>query len=156
MIGLLRATRNVHSVHSIDYDELWEAGKRVLVFDLDNTLCRRGMDQIPETSQRLLRLLKSKGFRVGVLTNRRGGDEDPAVAELRRTVPVVHAAGKPRRRGYIELLDRLCGTSEDSVMIGDRRLTDVCGANRMGLYVIRVRQCRRSPHPLSSAPTGQP
>ena len=156
MIGLLRATKTVQSVYTIDYDELWEAGKRVLVFDLDNTLCRRGMDEIPEVSQRLLHRLQRKGFRVGILTNRRGGAEDPAVGALRRTVPVVHAAGKPQRRGYVELLDRLCGSSEDSVMIGDRRLTDVWGAKRMGLYVIRVRRCCRSPQCSSSASTGHP
>lgn len=156
MIGRFRATKTVRSVDTIDYDELWGAGKRVLLFDLDNTLCRRGMAEIPEMSHRLLESLREKGFRVGILTNRRSGDEDAALAELRRTVPVVHAAGKPRRRGYVELIDRLGGSSDDSVMIGDRRLTDVWGARRMGLYVIRVRRYRGASHPTSSTPTRKP
>jgi len=140
----------VDSIHDIDYDALWRAGKRVLLFDLDNTLCRRGMEGVPEKSRQLLDLLRRKGFRVGILTNRRGREEDPALAELRKTVPVIQAAGKPRRRGYIELLDQLRGNSDGSVMIGDRRLTDVWGARRMGIYVIRVRRFGR-PTPAPSS-----
>ena len=141
---LLRATEAARTIHDVDYDRLLSLGKRALLFDLDNTLGRRGMEHLPERILEFLLSLRERGFRVGVLTNRRRNAGDPAVRTLREHVPVVHAAGKPARRGFLELLDSLNASPEDAVMIGDRCLTDVLGANRLGIYSVRVRsQTRR-------------
>ena len=139
---LLRATETAATILDVDYDRLHATGKRVLLFDLDNTLGRRGMEHLPERILDFLLTLGERGFRVGVLTNRRRNAEGPAVRTLRAHVPVVHAAGKPARRGFLELLDVLEATPKDAVMIGDRRLTDVLGANRLGIHSIRVRRHR--------------
>ena len=136
---LLRAAETAETIFDVDYDRLRVAGKRVLLFDLDNTLGRRGMEQLPERIVDFLSSLGERGFVVGVLTNRKRNAEDPAVRTLREHVPVIHAAGKPARRGFLELLDLLDGSPVDAVMIGDRRLTDVLGANRLGIHSIRVR-----------------
>jgi HAD superfamily phosphatase (TIGR01668 family) len=136
---LLRATETTSTIFDVDYDRLHAVGKRVLLFDLDNTLGRRGMERLPERILGFLLSLRERGFRVGVLTNRRRNAEDPAVRTLREHVPVVHAAGKPARRGFLDLLGALGATPEAAVMIGDRRLTDVLGANRLGIHSIRVR-----------------
>jgi len=138
----LRPTEKAASIHDVDYARLRAAGKRALLFDLDNTLGSRGMEYLPEPILGFLLTLKQQGFRVGVLTNRRRNAEDPAVRTLREHVPVVHAAGKPARRGFLELLDALGASPEIAVMIGDRLLTDVLGANRLGIHSIRVRQHR--------------
>jgi len=136
---LLRATETVETIFDVDYARLRAAGKRVLLFDLDNTLGRRGMEHLPERIIDFLSSLSERGFVVGVLTNRKRNAEDPAVRTLRAHVPVVHAAGKPAGRGFRELLDLLDGSPADAVMIGDRRLTDILGANRLGIHSIRVR-----------------
>lgn len=114
-------------------------GKRILLFDLDNTLGRRGMAHLPEPIVGFLQSLRERGFAIGVLTNRKRNTEAPAVRLLRRHVPVIHAAGKPARRGFLQILDRLGGSPDEAVMIGDRRLTDILGANRVGIHSIRVR-----------------
>ncbi len=137
---LLRATETAETIFDVDYDRLCASGKRVLLFDLDNTLGKRGMEHLPERILGFLLVLRERGFAVGVLTNRRRNAEAPAVRTLREHVPVVHAAGKPSRRGFLKLLDLLGGTPADAVMIGDRRLTDVLGANRLGIHSIRVRR----------------
>jgi uncharacterized protein len=139
VLRLFSGTETVPTIHEIDYERLYAEGKRLLLFDLDNTLGKRGMRDLPARSLSLLLSLQHRGFRVGVLTNRRRNAEDPAVRVLRRHMPVVHAAGKPRRRGFIELLEDMGGRGSEAVMIGDRRLTDVLGGHRMGLNVIRVR-----------------
>jgi len=135
----LRPTETVPTIADIDYDRLHAIGKRLLLFDLDNTLGRRGTEHLPERILDFLRSLRDRGFAVGIVTNRRWNTEVPALQKLRDFVPVVHAAGKPRRRGFLELLERLGGTPADAVMIGDRRLTDILGANRLGIYSILVR-----------------
>jgi len=135
---LLRATETAETIFDIDYDTLHAAGKRVLLFDLDNTLGRRGIEHLPERILGFLLSLRQRGFRVGVLTNRRRNAEDPVVHALREHVPVVHAAGKPARRGFLDLLDVLGAMPADAVMVGDRRLTDILGANRLGIHSVRV------------------
>jgi len=136
---LLRASETARTIFEIDYDQLQSTGKRVLLFDLDNTLGRHGAEQLPEAIVDFLSSLAQRGFGVGVLTNRRRNSEAPSVHALRECFPVVHAAGKPARRGFLRLLSLLGGSPETAVMIGDRRLTDVLGANRLGIYSIRVR-----------------
>jgi len=137
---LLRAIETARTIHDVDYARLRAEGKRALLFDLDNTLGKRGMKHLPERILGFLLSLKEQGFQVGVLTNRKRNAEDPAVRTLREHVPVVHAAGKPARRGFLELLAALNASPEHAVMIGDRRLTDVLGANRLRIYSVRVRK----------------
>lgn len=150
MISWMRDAETATSVLDVDYGKLLAAGKRILLFDLDNTLARRGMRELPQASLSLVQWLLRRGFRVGILTNRRRNADDPVVITLREHVPVVHAAGKPRRRGFVELLSQLNGTPRESVMIGDRRLTDVLGAWRMGIHMIRVVDRNRVPSGGSS------
>ncbi len=78
------------------------------------------------------------GFKIGILTNRRIGTNDPVIHSLGEKYPVVIRAGKPRRRGFREILARLDVSPSAAVMVGDRRLTDVAGANRLGIYSIRI------------------
>jgi len=135
---LLRPSESAPSVFDIDYDRLRAAGKRILLFDLDNTLGRRGARHLTDGVLEFLVDLEDRGFRVGILTNRRRNAQDPAVHALREEMPVIHAAGKPARRGFLKLLAELEGTPDEAVMIGDRWLTDILGANRLGIYSIRV------------------
>jgi len=138
----LRPNETADTIFTVDYDRLRASGKRVLLFDLDNTLGARGLGELPDEIASFLESLKGQGFAVGVLTNRRRGVDQPVFEALRRQVPVVHAAGKPARRGFLKLLETLGGGPADAAMIGDRRLTDVLGANCLGIHSIRVRRSR--------------
>ncbi len=134
----LRATRTVRSVHEIDFRELWNEGKRGLIFDFDNTLGARGDTRLSEAVDVLLHDLQSKGFRIGVLTNRRRAESDPVIRALAERFPLIHLARKPSRKGYRRLLEELELEAGDTVMIGDRRLTDIFGANRINMDSILV------------------
>ena len=138
MISKLRPTQAVDTVLDINLPQLFALGKRALIFDLDQTLCRRGTRTLdPEVAQ-YIHDIKKAGFRVGILTNRRRNRDQPIVHDLRKIVPVVSAAGKPRRRGFVQMLKQLDSTPAKTVMIGDKRWTDILGANRLGIYSIRV------------------
>jgi len=140
MIGRLRPAETVDSIFEIDYDRLAASGRRALLFDLDNTLGRRRPDRLPRRVEGLLERLSEGGFRIGVLTNRRRPAGDPVIERLAGRYDVVHTARKPSRRGYLALLERLGAVPDEAAMIGDRWLTDIFGANRLGIHSIRVRR----------------
>ena len=139
MMSRLRPIQAANSVLDLNLSQLFAAGKRALIFDLDNTLCRRGARTLDPKVGRYIADVQEAGFCVGILTNRRRNADDSIVHDLRRIAPVITAAGKPRRRGYVQMLEKLDSTPAKSVVIGDKRWTDIWGANRMGIHSIRVK-----------------
>ena len=139
MMRILRPTQAINSVLDLNLPQLLAEGKRVLIFDLDHTLCRRGAKTLDPKVGRYLSDVQAAGFQVGILTNRKRSADAPIVQALGKFVPVVSAAGKPKRRGFIQLLKLMNAHPEDAVMIGDKRWTDIWGANRMGIDSIHVR-----------------
>jgi hypothetical protein len=140
---LFRANEVAASVFDVDYGRLWSMGVRALLFDLDNTLGKRGSKRLGADAFRLLDDLQARGFRIGILTNRKRGAANVLAAELAQKYAVLDVARKPSRKGFSSVLSQLGASPSTSVMIGDRRLTDILGANRSGLYSIRVRGFRR-------------
>lgn len=144
-IRLLTPRETVATVFDIDFARLRASGKKAVLFDLDNTLRRRWSASLfPEVSA-LLKRLAEMGFRVGILTNRKHVEQDPLIRELALQMELTYRARKPSRRGYLELLSKLRVPCHEAVMVGDRRLTDVLGANWLGLYTILVTQTRPGP-----------
>ena len=140
ILRFLRPNETAESVFTIDYDRLWNAGKRILMFDLDKTLTPWQGEILSPAAKALLDSLTEKGFRIAILSNRnRGGRDKDFLADI--PFPVVRNAGKPRPRAFFMLLDQLKAPATEAVMIGDRWLTDVLGANRLGIHSIRVRSC---------------
>lgn len=135
---LLRPCETAGSLEAIDYARLYAAGKRAILFDLDNTLGKRRSNELAPRVERLLGALARMGFRVGILTNRRWVRNDPVIEALSAAYPLRHRAGKPGKKGFLDLLTELDVPPERAVMIGDRILTDIIGANRLGIYSIRI------------------
>lgn len=126
------------SVSVIDYERLWSAGYRALIFDIDNTLGSWGCHVLSdENILRLLESLERRGFRLGFLSNNRGRHREPLVAQLAPRA-LVWDAQKPRTHGYRTLLQRINSRPSEVVMIGDQLFTDIWGAKRAGLYAILV------------------
>lgn len=135
----LRPRETVDSIHEIDYERLRRKGIRALLFDIDNTLGPRRAQRLDRKVFDLLERLEAEGFGIGILSNRRrlGG---AVIAELSARFSLLQAAGKPRGTGYLALLGDLGVKPNEAAMIGDRYVTDVVGANRLGIYSIRVRR----------------
>ena len=129
----LRPTETVETIFDIDFDRLQAVGKHAMIFDFDRTLAPRGARELPDESRALLDKLDRSGFHIGILTNRRASRTIVDVP-----VPILYHAGKPRRRAYLSILRRLSAEAAHAVMIGNRRWTDILGANRLGIYSIRV------------------
>ena len=145
MIRKLRPAETVETISDIDFEKLRTQGKQALLFDFDGTLAKRGSSEMPSVSTALLADLVDMGFRIAVLTNRR---VHRTIADI--SLPIIYHARKPRRAGYIAMLEKLSASTEQGVMIGDRYITDVLGGNRLGIHTILVR------HPLLDGSRNQP
>jgi len=134
----LRPCETVESIFDVDYERLRQDGKRTILFDLDKTLRVRWAKDLFPGAERLLEDLREAGFSIGIVTNRKRIRQDPLLRALSARVEVVRNARKPRRKAFLTLLETLGVQADEAVMIGDRRVTDVLGANRAGIYSILV------------------
>lgn len=137
---LFRPRELASSIFGIDFARLYREGKRVVLFDLDNTLGRRWPKRLDPDVVRLLENLKRMGFQVGILTNRRKSNGDQVIEHLAQDYPLLHRAGKPSKKGFLQLLKEFDALPREAVMVGDRLLTDVFGANRLEIYSVRIRR----------------
>jgi len=138
-MNLLRPCEKVSSILEIDYERLYRLGKRGILFDLDNTLGGRRPAKLAPEVTTLLDKLTKMGFGIGILTNRRIGTKDAVIVELAKSYPLRCRSGKPRKKGFLDILAQMDLPAERAVMIGDRLFTDVLGANRLGIYSIRIK-----------------
>ena len=136
---LLRPSEEVGSILDIDYERIYGLGKRAILFDLDNTLGGRRPAQLAPEVTSLLDDLTKMGFRVGIITNRRIGTKDQVIVDLAKDYPLRYRAGKPRKSGFLKILAQIGVPAKRAVMIGDRLFTDILGANRLGIYSIRIK-----------------
>ena len=147
LIRLLKPCEAVATVFDIDYERLRASGKRAVLFDLDNTLERGRPTALRSDTKAYLHELVKNGLRVGILSNRRYLSAEQKERLCVEGIPMTFHAGKPRRRAFRHLMNVMGVRPQETVFIGDRRLTDIAGANRAGLYSILVRRPAFLPEP---------
>lgn len=137
LLKLLCPRMIIERVQDLDLEALRSQGLRGLIFDLDNTLVSwRRWNVTPEVMAWLDRA-RELGFSMLILSN----------CILRRRVtrfsrltgiPALPKASKPRKKSFIQALQMLGTSVEETAVVGDQVFTDVLGGNRMGLYTILV------------------
>lgn len=133
----LRAHSRVKDVFQLNPQVLAQAGIRLLLADLDNTLTPYS-SQVPTPAVRAWKAaLEAQGITLFVVSNSRKATRVPAYcAEL--GIDFVRHAGKPGTKGFLQAMERTGCTPEQTLMVGDQIFTDVLGANRAGLRVVLV------------------
>lgn len=128
------------SVFDIPFDTLKKQGINTLFFDLDNTLMSYDQKQIDQTYIALLnKLLLS--FQVVIVSN--SGYLRVSKACLPHGFSFVHSAKKPTRHGYNKALKMTHSNPRSSAFIGDQLMTDIFGANRLGMTPILVKPVKQ-------------
>jgi HAD superfamily phosphatase (TIGR01668 family) len=130
----------VKSVFTIDYQKLYDAGFRAIIFDLDNTLVHHGEDSTPEVDA-LFQTLHEMGFKTILLSNN-------GVSRIERFLknidcPYIPDADKPQPQNYRKALEILGVSKEQAVYIGDQVYADIYGANLCGIPSILVEFMRK-------------
>lgn len=116
---------------------LQQRGITLLLSDLDYTLAPKSRRQPDERVRRWLAGLEQAGITVMVISNNRSGTRAGEFCAPLGLSYVRHA-GKPSRRGILKALQRTGKRADETAMLGDKLLTDVLAARRMGIPVFMV------------------
>ena len=124
------------SAYGIDYEAFNKKGIRGVIFDIDNTLVPHGAPA-DERAVRLFKKLHGMGLETMVLSN----NKEPRVKSFAEAVETeyLYKAGKPRREGYRQAMERIGTDERTTLFVGDQLFTDVWGARRSGIYAILVK-----------------
>ncbi|MBE5864205.1 MAG: YqeG family HAD IIIA-type phosphatase [Lachnospiraceae bacterium] len=126
----------VDSAYSIDYSTLYQAGKRAVIFDVDNTLVPHGAPA-DDRAKELFGRLHALGYHTLLLSN----NKEPRVKSFSDDVgsTYIFKAGKPGRAGYEKAMERMGTTPETTIFVGDQLFTDVWGAKNAGIdsYLVK-------------------
>ena len=127
------------SLHSIDIQELWDRGKRLLMLDVDNTLVQWHTDEPSEEVLTWTAEAKKVGFEICIISNT---NQLERLARIAGKVGAVTVRGrfKPSRSMFRLALVKFKRKPEEAIMVGDQLITDVLGANRSGIEAIWVRR----------------
>ena len=139
--------RVVGSVYELRPAALREAGVRVVLADLDNTLISYEQSLPTPALRAWKEELEREGIGLFVVSNSRKSRRCPRFCQA-LGVDYVRHAGKPGGKGFRTALERAGLTPGQAVMVGDQIFTDVWGANRAGIYSVLVRPIAIGRNPL--------
>lgn len=126
------------TVDTIDFAALRAKGIKACFIDLDGTVVARSTYDV---SPAIRAALGASGLKVHIATNRpKGRDLKNLVKDLGAdgSVHPHFIFGKPTKRYFVNALHDKGLEPHETVMIGDRYVQDILGANRAGLYSLLV------------------
>lgn len=112
-------------------------GVSLLLTDLDYTLAPKSRRKPDESVRLWLKTLHEAGITVMVISNNRSGTRAGEFCEP-LGLPYIRHAGKPSTRGLREAMARCGKEPKDCAFLGDKLLTDVLAAKRMGIPALMV------------------
>ena len=126
----------VDSSYEIEYEQLFEAGYRGVVFDVDNTLVPHGAPA-DERAVALFERLREIGFESMLLSN----NKESRVKMFNDAVhsSYIFKAGKPKVGGYQKAMELMGTTPETTLFVGDQLFTDIWGAKKAGMMTYLVK-----------------
>lgn len=116
---------------------------KAILMDLDDTVAPMlaGKPEL-EMVQRLQALQKA-GFQLGIVSNnfhkKYCARMHQALQDADLRIHFVRNSRKPGAQGYRLMLERMGLEPKDALMVGDSVLSDVWGANRLGMKTIRAK-----------------
>ncbi len=124
------------SAYGLDYEGLYAAGFRGIIFDIDNTLVPHGAPA-DERSIGLFRRLHGIGYSCVLLSN----NKEPRVKPFADAVGALYIckAGKPSPANYRRAMERMGTAPKTTLFVGDQLFTDVWGAKNAGIRSILVK-----------------
>ena len=123
------------NIYDIDYEKLKKIGIKCLLFDLDNTLVPVKMDVPSKKVKELFNYLENN-FKVIILSNSNKKRLIPFKDIL--NVDTSASSKKPFKHKYIKIMKLYNFKEYEIAAIGDQLLTDILGANKVGITSILV------------------
>ncbi len=126
-----RPTMYMKNIYEVDFKKVYEKGYRVLFIDLDNTLVAHDEKLPDENVFQLIDNLKALGFKIVILSNNHKKRVETFADPLQ--LKYIYSARKPLTFKYKRLIAEQNYNKNEILCIGDQILTDVRGANKLGL-----------------------
>lgn len=133
---ILKPDYNVVSLFDVDFEGLWQQGVSVVLFDLDSTIMPSKSGVYPPTVVDLLNELK-RNFTVAVISNNKNKDYIEKVQSI-SDFSIIGHANKPSPKVMREFLENIGKTPQETVVIGDRPLTDILAGKLLGAKTVLV------------------
>lgn len=112
-----------------------------IIFDIDQTIVPFGETSIPEDIRGLIRSLQPK-YRMCLLSNfPHIEDRIERIRAIERQLEIeaiFSERRKPSPTAFLLALESLKSDPEKTMMVGDRLLTDIIGANHIGIQTVLV------------------
>lgn len=124
------------SVYAINYESLKNAGIRIILFDLDNTIAPVKSLEPSKKMKDLFEEIKSIGIRPIIMSNSDKRRVEPFKEGL--FVDAACSSKKPLKGKYKKILELYDVKPNEVAAVGDQILTDIFGANRMGFISILI------------------
>ncbi len=124
------------SVFTINYKKLKNKGIKCLLFDLDNTLCAVTETVPNQKVKELVEELKDMEFKVIIMSNS-GSKRLTPFKEL-LCIDVCTSSKKPLNKKYLKVMQLYGYKKSEIAGIGDQIVTDIFGANRIGIMSVLV------------------
>lgn len=132
-----------NNVYEIDFEALYKSGKRLVLCDLDNTLISYDVDFPSPENMKLFDTLEQMGIEIILVSN----NVPSRITKYTRDLQIRGYANarKPLNIGLRRAFrsGKRVYTKEETIVIGDQLMTDIWGANRMGLYSILVNPIKK-------------
>ena len=132
-------------VRTLDYQAFYDAGYRVLLFDLDNTLLPWNVYDADEDTIAFGKKLEEMGFKVAIVSNN-NGDRVRRIARAME-LPYVPKALKPLPMGFKKGVELFGLPKKQVLILGDQFYTDMFGGFFAGITRVYV-------EPLSASAYG--
>ena len=140
MMKFFRGDIELNTVYEIDIKALSERGIKYALCDLDNTLADYDTPLPTEQVKGWLSNMKEAGIQVAIVSN--NGKERVAKFCEKLDIPYFWKSGKPKKRAVHNALNKLGGKLSETVLIGDKRTTDVICAKNAGILSIKVKSIK--------------
>ncbi|MCI2105192.1 MAG: YqeG family HAD IIIA-type phosphatase [Intestinimonas sp.] len=129
------------SIYDIDTEALAEAGVRLMLADLDNTIAPYSVSKPSEAVRTWTDSLRNSGIDLFILSNNRSAWRTHDYCTM-LGVPYITHAGKPKIAAFRRAMEQMGRTPAETVMVGDQIFTDVAGAKNAGILILLVRPIR--------------
>ncbi len=125
------------NIYVIDYKKLKSLGIKCILFDLDNTIVPTSHTiTVSKQLKNLFNELRLMGFKVIIMSNSSKSRVSKYQTEL--LVDCAAFSMKPKKDKYEEIMKKFEFKEGEICAVGDQLMTDIYGANRMGIMSILV------------------
>jgi len=124
-------------IEDIPLEFMKKIGVKAAILDIDNTLVEPHTPVADKRARDFVRKLEESGLLVCIVSNNIYQRAKKFADSL--NVPFVCDKNKPNKKPFLMALDILKVNAENVMVVGDQLLTDVWGANRMGMVPVLVK-----------------